>query len=547
MDSGTNVINAQPPVADFSPSMWGDFFSTFSFDNQVQETYAAAIESLKKEVRTVVMAATSGELIKLVDTLERLGLAYHFETEIEEKLEQINNEDDQEYDDLFTTALRFRLLRQHRYRVSCGVFDKYFVEGNKTEETLVTNDDVEGLLSLYEAANVRIHGEDVLEEALAFTKHHLTRMLSQLESRLQHRVKRSLEQSLHRCVPMFDTTLYISIYESVDLRNELILKLAKLNLKFLKNMYKKELSELSRWWNNFNLKEKLPYTRDRMIECYLLGVMIRFEPQYSVIRKWVAKSCQLVTVIDDTYDNYATLEQAQLFTDVLERWDMAEIDRLPNYMKIAYRFIMSMYEDYQVDAATQEKSFAVPYFIEAVKQISRAYNQELKWVMERKMPSFEDYIDNSLSTSCFYVIFSALALGMKSVTKETIDWLLMTNPNIVVTAAKFARHLEDLGSHERENKGGQMLTVVDCYMKEHGVSKQETLCKFAELVEDRWKDVNTECVAETWINKEMVELVLNYVRMSEFVYKNREDGFTDPARSFAPLIVSLFVDPIVLI
>ncbi|EYU31462.1 hypothetical protein MIMGU_mgv1a021955mg, partial [Erythranthe guttata] len=224
-------------------------------------------------------------------------------------------------------------------------------------------------------------------------------------------------------------------------------------------------------------------------------------------------------------------------------WDMAEIDGLPDYMKIAYRFIMSMYEDYQVDAATHEKSFAFPYFIEAVKQISRAYNQELKWVMERKMPSFEDYIDNSLSTSCFYVIFSALALGTKSVTKETIDWLLATNPNIVALIKLFI-FIHSIFHLKRENKGGQMLTVVDCYMKEHGVSKQETLCKFAELVEDRWKDVNTECIAETWINKEMVELVLNYVRMSEFVYKNREDGFTDPARSFAPLIVSLFVDPI---
>lgn len=45
---------------------------------------------------------------------------------------------------------------------------------------------------------------------------------------------------------------------------------------------------------------------------------------------------------------------------------MDEIDVLPDYMKIVYRLIMSIYEDYEVEAAKQEKLFAVPYFKEAV-------------------------------------------------------------------------------------------------------------------------------------------------------------------------------------
>ncbi|EYU17870.1 hypothetical protein MIMGU_mgv1a025978mg [Erythranthe guttata] len=202
-------------------------------------------------------------------------------------------------------------------------------------------------------------------------------------------------------------------------------------------------------------------------------------------------------------------------------------------MKVVYQFTMSVYQDYECDAAKQDKSFALPCFIETVKQISRAYNQELKWVTGRKMPSFDEYISNVLSTSCLYVnvlstsclyvLLSAVVVGMKSVDKETIDWLL-SYPKIVVSAAKLGRHLEDLGSHERENKKGQMMTVVDCYMKERGVSKQETLRKFAELVEDGWKDVNTE-----W-----------------FIYNNGEDGYTTPEKSFAPLVIDLFMDAIVL-
>ena len=38
-------------------------------------------------------------------------------------------------------------------------------------ETLITN--VQGMLALYEVAHLRVHGEDILEEALAFTTTHL--------------------------------------------------------------------------------------------------------------------------------------------------------------------------------------------------------------------------------------------------------------------------------------------------------------------------------------------------------------------------------------
>ncbi|KAL7145229.1 hypothetical protein ABFS83_07G066800 [Erythranthe nasuta] len=535
----------RPPVTVFSPSMWGDTFSTFSLDEQVQEKYEKAIETLKQEVRSKLVEATSGKLLILVDTIERLGLAYHFETEIEEKLERIYNED-QEYDDLFTTALRFRLLRQHQYQVSCSVFDKFTDEAHKMKEML--SSDVEGLLSLYEAAHIRIHREDILEEAVPFTKHHLTRhVLSQsLESPLEDKVKRALVHSFHRGVPIIEARVYISIYEKDDSRDEIILKLAKLNFNYLQNMYKEELSELYRWWNNFDLKSKLPYARDRSIECYLWGIAFHFEPQYSYVRKAVAKATQMVSVLDDTYDNYATLNEAQLFTDVLERWDMNEIGQLPNYMKVVYQYIMSIYEDYKREATKQGKSFAIPSYKEAVKQLARAYNIEQNWIMEQKMPLLEEYLKNSVITSSIFVMFTAHFPGMKSVTQETIDWLL-SNPKIVVLTAMIGRHIDDLGSHERENKEGKYLTVVDCYMKHYGISKEEVLSMFEVLVEDAWKDISKEWANKTSsIPKEIVEQLVNYARAAEMTYQNSEDGYTNPEKNLGPHIVALFVDPIVI-
>ncbi|KAL0419573.1 UNVERIFIED_CONTAM: Cis-muuroladiene synthase [Sesamum radiatum] len=63
----------------------------------------------------------------LIDTLERLGVAYHFDQEIEDQLQEIFqfHSKDENYYDLFTTALQFRQLRQHRHFVSCGMTSFY--------------------------------------------------------------------------------------------------------------------------------------------------------------------------------------------------------------------------------------------------------------------------------------------------------------------------------------------------------------------------------------------------------------------------------------
>nr|QXY08399.1 putative viridiflorene synthase [Leonurus sibiricus] len=445
MEEFGSVRDIRPPMNKYVPSVWGDIFSTFSFDDQMQETYEKSIEAGKKEIRSMLRDASSGNLIILLDTIERLGLSYHFETEMKLKLDQIYNFH-QDFD-LFTTAHRFRLLRQNQYQVSCDVFAKFIGKDNKFED--IHSSDVDGLLSLYEASHVRVDGESVLEEAVAFTTDHLTRLAQVLPeaSLSKDKVKQALQHPLHKGVPICNIRRYISIYERDESRIQLLLEIAKINFNFLQNIYKNELCQLSRWWKKFDLKSKLVYARDRIVECYLWGVAANFEPQYSYVRIAYAKSMKLCSVLDDTYDNYATLAEAELFTQHFERWNMDNIDQLPDYMQIVYRFAMSIYEDYQRDATTQDKAFAAPYFQETVKQLCRAYNTEQKWIMERQMPPFEVYINNSVFTSCIYFIFTALIPGIESATKEDIDWLL-SEPKIVISIAKMARHLQDLASHE---------------------------------------------------------------------------------------------------
>ncbi|KAL0459234.1 UNVERIFIED_CONTAM: Cis-muuroladiene synthase [Sesamum latifolium] len=353
---------------------------------------------------------------------------------IQELKQQSQDKDQLDNYDLFATALQFRLLRQHHYSVSCNVFNKFKNDDSKFEETLTS--DAKGLLSLYEAANVRIHGEDVLEDAVAFTTRHLNRMVQELEPVLQCQVKRALEQPVHRGVARLEARHYISFYERNESKNEILLKLAKLDFNYLQNIYKKELHDLSRWWNELDLISKLPYARDRLVESYFWGTTFHFQPQHSYARIAVTKSVLMLTIMDDTYDNYATLEEADLFTEILEKWDINEIDRLPDYMKIIYKFILDLYEDYEVEAAKQGKLFALPYAKEATYAV----------VLGGQMPTYEEYLVNTVVTSCIYVFVTVGIPGLKSASKESIDWLMSEPNKALIASTRVCRHADDIAA-----------------------------------------------------------------------------------------------------
>lgn len=66
---------------------------------------------------------------------------------------------------------------------------------------------------------------------------------------------------------------------------------------------------------------KLPFARDRMAEIYFWVLGAYFEPCYSLGRRITTKVTCLISIIDDIYDVYGTLEELQLFTTAIERFN----------------------------------------------------------------------------------------------------------------------------------------------------------------------------------------------------------------------------------
>lgn len=90
----------------------------------------AKCEELKGEVKKMILAAANDpqQQLNLIDDIQRLGVAYHFQQEIDTALQHMNATfaeyiGSEKGDDLHNASLCFRLLRQDGYPVSSGKFN----------------------------------------------------------------------------------------------------------------------------------------------------------------------------------------------------------------------------------------------------------------------------------------------------------------------------------------------------------------------------------------------------------------------------------------
>jgi alpha-farnesene synthase len=90
-----------------------------------EEQYRRVTEKLREEVTSIFVEAVDLlAKLKLVDSVIKLGLGSYFEEEIKQSLDiiaaSIKNKNLNVEENLYCTALRFKLLRLHGYEVSQG-------------------------------------------------------------------------------------------------------------------------------------------------------------------------------------------------------------------------------------------------------------------------------------------------------------------------------------------------------------------------------------------------------------------------------------------
>ncbi|KAJ9557520.1 hypothetical protein OSB04_012134 [Centaurea solstitialis] len=451
---GNSKTTTEPvrPLANFPPSVWGDRFLSFSLDNSELERYAKAMEEPKKEMRKLILDPTmdSNTKLSLIYSVHRLGLTYLFLKEIEDQLDKLFNELNlQDYDeaDLYTISINFQVFRHLGYKLSCDVFNKFKDSSSGTFKQYVTTD-VKGMLGLYESAQLRLRGEFILDEALAFAETQLKSVVNTLEGNLARQVMQSLRRPFHQGMPMVEARLYLSNYEEECSTYKSLLKLAKLHFNYLQLQQKEELRIVSKWWKDMRFQETTPYIRDRVPEIYLWILGLYFEPRYSLARIIATKITLFLVVLDDTYDAYATIEEIRLLTDAINSWDMSAVEQIPEYIRPFYKILLNEYAELEKQLAKEGRANSVIASKEAIQDIANGYLEEAEWTNSGYVASFEEYMKNGLITSAYNVISKSALVGMgEIVSKDALAWY-ESHPKTLQASELISRLQDDVMTYQ---------------------------------------------------------------------------------------------------
>ncbi|KAJ0531996.1 putative geranyl diphosphate diphosphatase [Helianthus annuus] len=281
----------------------------------------------------------------------------------------------------------------------------------------------------------------------------------------------------------------------------------------------------ARWWRDLGLASKLTFARDRPIECFLWSVGLLPEPKYSTVRIELAKTVSILLVIDDVFDTYGTYDDLVLFTKAIQRWDVDEIEQLPEYMKICYMALHNTTNEI-CDVVHKNHGLSVlPYLRKAWIDTIQAFMVEAEWVKRGYEPDLKDYIDNGITTAGTYMALVHLFFLMgEGVTPKNMSSLLHSYPPFFTHAGKILRLWDDLGTSKEEQERGDIASSVQLLMKEKNIKSEEDGRKqILELIQTSWKELNEALVAPNIFPFSIVNVALNMSRASQVVYQH-DDG-----------------------
>ncbi|CAN1794074.1 (-)-germacrene D synthase [Linum perenne] len=332
-----------------------------------------------------------------------------------------------------------------------------------------------------------------------------------MESPLAKRVNHSLDLPLRKGVQRVEHQFYISIYGDIKGHDPTLLKLAKLSFNVVQNLYQQELRFLTKWWIELDLPRKLPHARDKLVEVYFWVIGSAWKPKFGLARYIFTKVITLGSMFDDTYDAYGTIEELEVFTDAVEK---------------------------------EGKPYCLHLGKLALKHVVRWYMEEARWYGRNYVPRVEEYRQNSSLSTLYQWAAYTLLCGMGDSAPEVVfDWLFST-PKLLIASSDHCRLRDDILSHEFEQKRGHAASSVQCYMKEHGVGKEEAIIAIKSMAEEDWKIMNWELLMlnpPTSISKEVLSIFVGLAKVMEVLYRDI-DGYTNSNTTTKDMLTELLIN-----
>ncbi|XLR39232.1 hypothetical protein S83_023892 [Arachis hypogaea] len=243
------------------------------------------------------------------------------------------------------------------------------------------------------------------------------------------------------------------------------------------------------------------------------------------------------------YETFGTLEDLELFTKAIEKWDLSfGMDNLPYYMKICFLALNNFVNEVAFESLQNNEVYIVPFLRKSWADLCKAYFVEAKWYYSGYIPTLEEYLENGWRSSGSHVIFLHAYFTIPNVLKmEQLD-SLKEYPNIFRLASIFCRLVNDLGTYKREKETGDAPSSIQCYMNKSGASEAEACEHVRSIINTLWKNINKEAHHSS-LSQDFIDTILGLTKMVLAMY-DHGDYHTFQDSEAKSGILSLISQPI---
>ncbi|XP_058095948.1 (E,E)-geranyllinalool synthase-like isoform X1 [Magnolia sinica] len=452
------------------------------------------------------------DLIKLciVDRLERLGLDEHFHKEIKAVLSDVyGNWMECEVDpigshismlQIYKDSLAYRLLTMHGYRVSSRNFS-FFIDYEDSKACCVDqNHDffISTMLNVHRASDFIFIKKNEADEVKSSTKKILENGICKekfiVASKLREEVEHELSLPWLARLDHLEHREWIERGKTHDLwtgkasylrlsclNNTMLLNLAKDNYIYRQSIYRNELEELKRWVRDSGISS-LGFGRDKTTYCYFAVATNAYDTQMRAVRITSTKNGILLTIIDDFFDEYGSMDELRCFTDAVERWNGEDMD---GHGKVLFHALDGLVNDTARQAFHVQRRDVTKHLRDIWCQVIRSWLQEAEWGSSHYRPSMAEYLRAaSISVAVQTSVLSSMYLVGPIISEEMTDH--SDYQKIIELLMLSCRLLNDLRTYGKESETGTPNLVL-LLMQEDPNGNIEDVSAYITKILDRKK------------------------------------------------------------
>ncbi|GMN70434.1 hypothetical protein TIFTF001_039476 [Ficus carica] len=124
----------------------------------------------------------------------------------------------------------------------------------------------------------------------------------------------------------------------------------------------------------------MKFARDRPVENAFRNMGMIFELPFGYCRERITKLFKLISVMDDTYDVYRTMDELELSTTAIESWELNAMDQLPEYMKLFFLAVYNFTNELAYDILKEQGFHIIKYLKKLTRPASVQEHMENVWL-----------------------------------------------------------------------------------------------------------------------------------------------------------------------